>query len=59
MNFESTTEIRGRMNGAKISGYSETSVASATLLVGVTLTGDGTAVAGAADGSFEVIVIHQ
>jgi len=40
-------------------GYSETSVASGTLLVGVTLTGDGTAVAGAADGSFQVTVSYQ
>ena len=41
------------------SGYSETSVASATLNVGATLTGDGTAVAGPADGSFEVTVVYQ
>lgn len=40
-------------------GYSETSVASGTLLVGVTLTGDGAAVTGAAGGSFEIIVIYQ
>ncbi len=40
-------------------GYSETSIASGTLLVGVTLTGDGTAVAGAADGSFDVTVTYQ
>ncbi len=39
-------------------GYSETSVASGTLLVGVTLTGDGTAVTGAARGSFEVTVTY-
>ncbi len=43
-------------NGA---GYSGTSVASGTLLVGATLTGDGTAVAGAADGSFDVTVTYQ
>lgn len=40
-------------------GYSETSVASATLLIGATLTGDGLAVAGAADGSFSVTVSYQ
>ena len=40
-------------------GYAETSVASATLLVGVTLTGDGSAVPGAADGSINVTVSYQ
>ncbi len=40
-------------------GYSETSVASGALLVGATLIGDGTAVAGAADGSFDVTVTYQ
>ena len=40
-------------------GYSETSTASGTLNVGATLTGDGTAVAGPADGSFEVTVTYQ
>ena len=40
-------------------GYSGTSVASGTLLVGATLTGDGTAVTGVADGSFEVTVTYQ
>ena len=41
------------------SGYSETSVSSGTLNVGATLTGDGTAVAGPADGSFDVTVVYQ
>ncbi len=41
------------------SGYSETSVDSGTLNVGATLTGDGTATAGDADGSFDVIVTYQ
>ncbi len=41
------------------SGYSETSAANGTLNVGATLTGDGTAVAGPADGSFEVTVVYQ
>jgi len=40
-------------------GYSGTTVASGVLLVGATLTGDGTAVAGAADGSFDVTVTYQ
>jgi len=40
-------------------GYSESSVASGALLVGATLTGDGTAVAGAADGSLDVSIIYQ
>ncbi|TDJ29551.1 MAG: DUF4402 domain-containing protein [Gammaproteobacteria bacterium] len=40
-------------------GYLGTSVASGTLLVGATLTGDGTAVAGAADGSFDITVTYQ
>ncbi len=41
------------------SGYSETSTASGTLNVGATLTGDGTATAGNADGSFDVTVTYQ
>lgn len=40
-------------------GYSETSVASATLLVGASISGDGLAVVGAADGSFNVTVSYQ
>jgi hypothetical protein len=40
-------------------GFSETSVASGTLLVGVTLIGKGNAVAGAADGSFDVTISYQ
>ncbi len=41
------------------SGYSEISASSGTLNVGATLTGDGTATAGAADGSFDVTVTYQ
>ncbi len=41
------------------SGYTETSTASGTLLVGATLTGDGTATVGDADGSFDVTVTYQ
>ena len=40
-------------------GYSETSVADGTLFVGVTLIGNGNAVAGAADGSFAVTISYQ
>ncbi len=40
-------------------GYSEISVGSGTLLVGVTLVGQGNAVAGAADGSFDVTISYQ
>jgi hypothetical protein len=40
-------------------GYTETSVGSGTLLVGVTLIAKGNAVAGAADGSFDVTISYQ
>ena len=40
-------------------GYSETSIADGTLFVGVTLIGNGNAVAGAADGSFDVTISYQ
>ncbi len=40
-------------------GYSETSVASAVLLVGATLTGNGNAVAGADNSTFDVTVTYQ
>ena len=49
----------GRDTACDGAGYSETTVESGTLLVGVTLTGDGTAVTGAAAGSFEVTVTYQ
>ena len=41
------------------SGFTETSVSYGTLLVGATLTGDGTRVAGGADGRFEVTISYQ
>ncbi len=41
------------------SGYPVTSATSGTLNVGATLTGDGTATAGDADGSFDVTVTYQ
>ena len=40
-------------------GYSATSVASSKLLVGATLTGDGTAEAGVVDGSLYITIIYQ
>ncbi len=40
-------------------GYSETSVASATLLVGASISSDGVAVEGVADGSFNVTITYQ
>ncbi len=40
-------------------GFAETSVASASLAVGATLTGDGSAAAGVANGSFNVTVSYQ
>ncbi len=59
----SLTDFRCSYNGGSDTacddaGYTETSVASGTLLVGATLTGDGTAMTGAVDGSFEVTVIY-
>jgi hypothetical protein len=41
------------------SGYSETSVTSATLLVGVTLTANGTATVGTDNSTFDVTVSYQ
>lgn len=40
-------------------GLSATSAASATLLIGATLTGDGLAATGVANGSFDVTVTYQ
>ncbi len=40
-------------------GYSETSVAIATLLIGATLKGNGNAVAGADNSTFDVTVTYQ
>ncbi len=59
----SLTDFRCSYNGGSDTacdgeGYSETSVASGTLLVGATLTGDGNAVTGTVDGTFEVTVIY-
>ena len=40
-------------------GYTATSVASGSMDVGATMTGDGTAVAGNADGSFNITINYQ
>lgn len=40
-------------------GYSATSASSATLLVGATLTGNGNAVAGTDNSTFDVTVVYQ
>jgi len=49
----------GTVTACDGAGYAETAVASATLLIGATLTGDNTAGVGAANGSFEVTVTYQ
>ena len=49
----------GTVTACDGAGYSETAVSSATLLIGATLTGDNSAVPGAANGSFEVTVTYQ
>jgi len=59
----SLTDFRCSYNGGSDTacdgeGYSETSVANGILLVGATLIGDSTAVAGAADASFDITVIY-
>ena len=59
----SLTDFRCSYNGGSDTacdgaGYTETSVASGTLLVGATLIGDSTAAAGSANGTFDVTVIY-
>jgi hypothetical protein len=46
-------------SGCSGGSYAETAVLSATLLVGATLEGDGAALAGFANGSFNVTVTYQ
>ena len=60
----SLTDFRCSYNGGSDTacdgaGYTETSVASGTLLVGRSQAGDGTADAGAADGTFELTITYQ
>ena len=59
----SLTDFRCSYNGGSDTacdgdGYTETSVASGILLIGATLTGDGTSMTGGVDGTFEVTVIY-
>jgi len=59
----SLTDFRCSYNGGSDTacdgaGYTETSVASGTLLVGATLTGECTAMTGDVDGTFEVTIIY-
>ena len=59
----SLTDFRCSYNGGRDTacdgeGYSETSVANGTLLVGATLTSDGTAITDAVDRTFEVTVVY-
>jgi hypothetical protein len=49
----------GSPTACQAAPHTPTSVASATLLVGATLTGDGAAVAGVRNGSFDVTVLYQ
>ena len=42
-----------------VGGYTATAVASGTLKIGATLTGDGSATAGNRDGTFDVTVTYQ
>ena len=58
------TDFRCSYNGGSDTacdgaGYTETSVANGRLLVGATLTGDGTAMTSAADRSFDVTITYQ
>lgn len=49
----------GSPTACQAAPHTPTSVASATLLVGATLTGTGTAVVGVRNGSFDVTVLYQ
>ena len=49
----------GSDSGCDGAGYGETSAASATLLIGVTLTGNGSAVVGADNSTFDVTINYQ
>ena len=49
----------GKETACDGASYSETTVESATLLVGVTLARNGTSVPGMANGSFNVTVVYQ
>ena len=49
----------GANTACQAAPHTPASIASATLLVGATLTGDGTAVPGVVNGSFDVTVTYQ
>ena len=49
----------GANTACQAAPYTPTSIATATLLVGATLTGDGNAVVGVFNGSFDVTVTYQ
>ena len=59
INFVCNYNTVGPDTACSGASYPETAVASATLLVGATLQGDGAAVAGAANGSFNVTITYQ
>jgi len=49
----------GANTACQAAPYTPTSIASATLMVGATLTGDGAAAVGVRNGSFDVTVLYQ
>ena len=58
INFVCNYDTVGPDTACSGASYLETAVASATLLVGATLTGDGAALAGVQNGSFNVTVTY-
>ena len=63
-NYYDLIRFRCRYNGATSdgncnAGYTQTSVASATLLIGCDVRGNGSAVAGVDNGSFDITVFYQ
>jgi hypothetical protein len=53
-----TCNYNGGVDTLCAGGYPETSATAANLLVGATLTGDGAALAGTQNGSFDVTIIY-
>jgi hypothetical protein len=58
-NWTCNYDAAGSDSACDGSGYTETSVASATLLIGVTLKGNGSAVVGTDNSTFDVTVTYQ
>ena len=63
-NYYDLIRFRCRYNGATSdgncnAGYTETSVASATLLIGCDVRGNGSATVGVDNGSFDITVVYQ